>query len=73
MPQGKIADPPSGSVEMSKMTFELRTELDSIIGLAELLAEELTTDESWALEDLHRIKVSAHRVGEIVARLEEDL
>ncbi|HHO52457.1 MAG TPA: hypothetical protein ENK18_16700 [Deltaproteobacteria bacterium] len=58
------------SIVVNELTFEVRTELDSIVGLAELLAEELTSDESWALADLERIQRSARRVGQLIARLE---
>lgn len=60
----------AGGIELAQITFEVRTELDSIVGLAELLSEELTSDEAWARADLERIQHAARRVGQLVKRLE---
>ena len=58
--------------EIKKLTFETRTELDTIIGFADLLAEDLT-DKPDALPDLHHIRQSAVNIRQMVSSLESQL
>ena len=55
--------------EIKKLTFETRTELDTIIGFADLLAEDLT-DKPDVLPDLHHIRQSAVNIRQMVSSLE---
>lgn len=55
--------------EIRKLTFETRTELDTIIGFADLLAEDLT-DKPDILPDLEHIRRSAINIRQMVTRLE---
>ncbi len=55
--------------EIKKLAFQTRTELDTIIGFADLLAEDLT-DKPTVLPELDTIRQSAANIRQMVSRLE---
>lgn len=59
---------PSG---LTELTFEVRTELDNIIGFSDMLTEDLGQNHPWALEDIESIRKSAKKVFQLIARLEQ--
>ncbi len=56
---------------LTKLTFEVRTELDNIIGFSNMLAEDLGREQPWALEDTNKIRTAAERVLQLISRLEQ--